>query len=35
MTELFLWGSYGVTFVALGLEVAFLMRRAKKSKDLK
>jgi heme exporter protein CcmD len=32
MTEFFIWGSYGVTAVALALEVVFLARRAKKCK---
>ena len=27
----FIWASYGVTFMALALEVMFLIRRAKKS----
>jgi len=26
----YIWGAYGVTFVALALEVVFLVRRAKK-----
>jgi len=27
----FIWGSYGVTFVALALEVVFLFRRARRA----
>ena len=30
MTGFYIWGSYGVTFVLLALEVFFLVRRAKK-----
>jgi heme exporter protein D len=31
----YVWGSYAVAFVALALEVAFLLRRARKSVDPK
>jgi heme exporter protein CcmD len=30
MTEFFLWGSYGVSFAALALEVALLVHRSRK-----
>jgi heme exporter protein CcmD len=35
MNEFYIWGAYGVTAAVLILEMILLLRRARKSKDLK
>jgi heme exporter protein CcmD len=32
MTELYIWGSYAVTFALLAAEVALLVRRSRRSR---
>ncbi len=32
MSELFVWGSYGVSFLLLFLEVVFLLKRKREAK---
>jgi heme exporter protein CcmD len=32
MTEFYIWGSYGVTFALLAIEVALLLKRKRETK---